>query len=485
MPARPFHEVPRRFTALAAALAIALAGCATTPATLGVGATPAAAYADIATGVPQVTTAQLEPGYWLARTSNPDAVLMPRAAIDAQNARLRSVDPSMNELAAFPATVDAGQLRGWIEKISSRPTRTFYDTQGRELSPAALDRYLAALALDRIPAATTPRYGLVVRRSPQRAFPTLDRWFSTREGTDIDRWQESAEFPGTPVVVLHTSRDGQWHFVASPRYKAWMQAADIALGTRDEVLGYAGTGGAHRVITGAKPRTVYNPDVTAVSELQLDMGMRYPLAAIEPGSRLHGQVSAYHWPLRLPVREADGTLAFADALLPRSADSAPDYLPMTRRNLVTQAFKFLGERYGWGHDYNGRDCSGFVAEVYRSMGAVLPRNTSDQARSPALDKTLFDAGSSKAQREAAIAALDVGDLVFIPGHVMMFLGRVDGRPYVIHDTSGGTMLMPDGSRRTLGLAGVVVTPLEPMQFGADASYIDRMTSIVRVHPRTH
>jgi len=52
-------------------------------------------------------------------------------------------------------------------------------------------------------------------------------------------------------------------------------------------------------------------------------------------------------------------------------------LPFTRANLLRQAFRFLGERYGWGHDYQGRDCSGFVSEVYRSMGVQLPRNTSD------------------------------------------------------------------------------------------------------------
>lgn len=465
--------------ALAAALAIALAssGCATTPPP----AERAPTVATVPTGIPGVDTAHLDPRFWIARTPKADSVLMPTAAIAAQNARLFAQDASMNDLAALPGAIDGGQVRGWIEKVSSRPTRTFYDMSGRELQPAAMDAYIDALALDRLPGSIVPRYGLVVRRTPLRAFPTLDRWFSTREGTDIDRWQESAEFPGTPVVVLHGSRDGKWFFVASPRYKAWMQAADIAVGERAQVLDYLARA-PYRVITGAKPRTVYTPEHPALSELQLDMGMRYPLAGIGGDTRIQGQAAAYHWPLQLPTRHADGSLGFALALLPRSADSAGEYLPMTRRHIIEQAFKFLGERYGWGHDYNGRDCSGFVSEVYRSMGALLPRNTSDQARSPALDKTLFDAASTASQRQAAIAALDVGDLIFIPGHVMMFLGRIDGRPYVIHDTNGGTLRMPDGSVRTLGLNGVVVTPLEPMQFGQDASYIDRMTSIVRVHP---
>ena len=65
-----------------------------------------------------------------------------------------------------------------------------------------------------------------------------------------------------------------------------------------------------------------------------------------------------------------------------TADAAADYLPLNRANLLRQGFKFLGERYGWGHSYNARDCSGFVSEVYRSFGVQLPRNTRDQAVTP-------------------------------------------------------------------------------------------------------
>jgi len=75
--------------------------------------------------------------------------------------------------------------------------------------------------------------------------------------------------------------------------------------------------------------------------------------------------------VQLPVREADGRLKLVPALLPRSQDTAADYLALTPRLLLQQAFKFLGERYGWGHDYDTRDCSGFVSEIYRSFG-VLP-----------------------------------------------------------------------------------------------------------------
>src|SRR5690606_30763851 len=109
-----------------------------------------------------------------------------------------------------------------------------------------------------------------------------------------------------------------------------------------------------------------------------------------PDKAVNGQHPYTTHILRMPVRNDDGSLAFSPALLPRRLDSASDYLPLTPANLVRQGFKFLGERYGWGHSYDARDCSGFVSEIYRSMGVQLPRNTSAQAVSPALHHVTFD-----------------------------------------------------------------------------------------------
>src|SRR5690606_16400823 len=139
----------------------------------------------------------------------------------------------------------------------------------------------------------------------------------------------------------------------------------------------------------------------------------------------NGQLPAAGYVVELPVRGDDGRLAFQAALLPRSADVAPDYLPLTEANLIRQAFKFLGERYGWGHSYNTRDCSGVVSEIYRSFGVLLPRNTSAQAVSPALNRLGFDAGDSHAARAQALRDARPGDLVYIPGHVMMVIGQAD------------------------------------------------------------
>ncbi len=431
-------------------------------------------------GVVGVADAMLTPGYWTSSMSSPSQVLMDRSAITAQNQRLFELDPSMHDLKKLPARLPAAQVRDWIDGVSSRPTTPRWDVESNEIAPRVFDKLIENTAVDGIPAEQATRYGLVVHRVDMRALPTALRVFSQRGDTDIDRLQESALFPGTPVVIAHESGDGEWLFVVSPRYAAWVEKRHIAEGSRDEVFGYVDMA-PYRVITGGVERTVFTREEPRVSQLQLDMGIRLPMADHPADRPVNGQHPYTAYVLNMPVRNADGSLHFALSLLPRRADSSADYLPLTSANVVTQGFKFLGERYGWGHAYDARDCSGFVSEIYRSMGVELPRNTSAQAVSPALAHITFDRSDDRAKRAAAVAQLKIGDLVYIPGHVMMVIGHQDGMTYLIHDTHGGRYRGADGKLVPMALNGVVVTPLEPMMFSETESYIDRMTSIVRPH----
>lgn len=429
-----------------------------------------------------IDEAQLDPDYWIRRADHAERIIYNDAQLAVQNASMRDDDPSLVDIAALSSSIDAAQVRGWIEARSVMPDRALYGADGKQIGSRATTDLLAALDLGKIPQTQSPRYGLVVRRADLRTFPTRTRVFSTPDDTDIDRFQEDALFPGTPVAVVHTSRDGHWVFVVSERYQAWLERDRVAVGTRDEVLAYA-----HRspylIVTGATARTVFTPEAPQVSDVQLEMGSRLPLATgVALDQPLHGQVPYFGHVIELPVRGEDGSLSFAPAMVPRSQDVATRYLPYTRANLISQAFKFLGERYGWGHSYNARDCSGFVSEIYRSLGVLLPRNTSAQAVSPALNRIAIEPGTSHAERVRLLRATEIGDLIYIPGHVMMVIGHVDGAPWVIHDTAGMSLQGDDGQLRRLRLNGVVVTPLLPMRSSAETSTVERITNIQRVRP---
>lgn len=213
------------------------------------------------------------------------------------------------------------------------------------------------------------------------------------------------------------------------------------------------------------------------------MGSSLPLLTNWPPQQpVNGQSPVAAHVVQLPLRGTDGRLQLVPALVPRGADVRIGALPATPAVLLRQAFKFLGERYGWGNDYDARDCSGFVLDVYRSLGIALPRNTGDQARSPVLRAVAFAAHAPRAQRLKQLAQLRIGDLIHLPGHVMLVIGHAHGSPWVIHDVAGASYRGSDGRVQRAALNGVSVTPLLPLLATDGSPFIDHITRIQRVAP---
>ncbi len=428
-----------------------------------------------------VRQAQLDPEFWIARQANAEKTVLAPQAIAEQNTRLLQLDSSVYDIEKFPPTLTAAKVRSLILELSRQPDDDMFDAEGRKLEQPDYDALLQGVALDSVPESQRTRYGLVVKRADLRTFPTMMRAYKSRADRDIDRFQESALFPGAPVVIAHESHDGKWWFVVSPLYAAWVEKQFIAEGAAEEVFAYTRKS-PYLVVTGATAKTVYTPARPEVSELQLDMGVRVPLLADWPQAKpVNGQHPYTAHVIELPERAADGSLVFTPALLPRTADTSTDYLPLSRANLLRQGFKFLGERYGWGHSYNARDCSGFVSDVYRSFGVQLPRNTRDQSVTPAINRIAFTSADDVERRLEVLRRLEVGDLIYIPGHVMMVIGHENGMPYVIHDTTGISYRDGTGEVARVVLNGVSVTPLTPLLISRQP-LVEHITSIVRVRP---
>ncbi|MFM7185364.1 MAG: NlpC/P60 family protein [Planctomycetota bacterium] len=414
---------------------------------------------------------RLDADYWIARCPEPDRVLADAAAVQDQNRQMLDAEPSLTDLARLPATLARDDVAARIARRSRLPDKPLAFAAGGEVGEHDRRRWLDLLAVDAVPAAVEPRFALVVRRAAIRGFPTADRVIARGGDADIDQFQETAFFPGTPVAAIHATRDSGWTFVIGPSYDGWVASQALAFGPRDEVLAYAAR--SSRVVTGAGAATAFTPELPAASKVHLDMGAALPELRTWPAAKpVNGQSPAASVVVELPIREPDGTLRLAPALLPRSADTRAGPLPATRANLLRQAFKFLGERYGWGHDFEARDCSGFVRDVYASLGIAIPRNTRDQAVCPALSTTAVAADWPRNRRLAAVQGLFPGDLVFTRRHVMMVLGHDDVGTWVIHDTH-------DGRAAGTAVNGVVVQRFLDIDDGAA---VDAVTAVVRVLP---
>ena len=116
----------------------------------------------------------------------------------------------------------------------------------------------------------------------------------------------------------------------------------------------------------------------------------------------------------------------------KTADIHYGYLPYTKANIYTQIFKLLDDKYRWGDcALDGHDCSSTMNAVYACFGFDMPRNTSNQEQLP---YGFYNVTSSNnAQKKEILDNLFVGSLVFVSGHVMMYLGKVGNDYYIIHN----------------------------------------------------
>lgn len=427
---------------------------------------------------------KLTGSYWIKRAKKTNSILLSSKQVVNNNKRLAEIDGSVSALQNWPDSLSTAQIADKINALSTRPSRVLYGQDGNELSAQDIDALLAKLNLNAITPSSKEQFGLITQRSALRTFPSDLRAFSTLGNTDIDRFQESAVFPGTAVAVLHQSSDKKWLFVQSELYAAWIKVDAVALAKRDAVLAYSAKT-PRLIVNGANVRTVFSPDAPHVSDLALEMGTAFPLLEQWPNTQqVNGQGALAAYVIELPTRDALGLLRIVPALIARSADVRKEYLPVTKVNIIQQSVKFLGERYGWGHDYESRDCSGFVSEIYRSMAIILPRNTSDQAKSPAFDREPYAIELSREQRLKRVKQLHIGDLIYVPGHVMMVIGYDAFGPWVIHD-SHGTGFLQNGQFYSVPSNGVAITPLLSMALSADKTYIDAITAVQHIIPRTY
>ncbi len=425
--------------------------------------------------IPILTAAQLMPDYWLARTEAPDQILRTPAQIQATNNQLLTTLPDMLDLATAPDLYSRAELLALVAKYSALPTAPRFYAEGRPVTSADFQRYQAAMALENVVQPVKVAYALVVSRGILRAFPTRDRVFNDGMDSDIDRFQETAVFPGQPLQVLHYSQDRLWAFVRHYHYSGWLEVNHLALTDKQTALNFANTSD-FLLVTGARAFTNFTAEQPQVSEISLDMGVRLPLIKEFP-ALVNDQNPAFSYVVQLPVRQADGTLQLLPALIGRGQDVRTGYLPLTRANIIRQSFKFLGERYGWGHDYNARDCSGFIGEVFKTFGVLLPRNTSSMGKQRFAAEMQLDTATDAA-KAAALAQTDTGDLLLIPGHVMLVLGRTERNElFVIHSVNGLSYYQADGQYYQSKLNGVSITPLLPLQLNQSTSYLQALYNI--------
>ena len=153
------------------------------------------------------------------------------------------------------------------------------------------------------------------------------------------------------------------------------------------------------------------------------------------------------------------------------------FLALTRRNLFRVLFSVLNQPYGWGGKDGGRDCSRLVLDVFSTFGLQLGRHSTVQSRSGMRSVDLT--GKSPQQKLAAIRSASRAGVVllYMRGHIMVYLNESNGRPYAISSIS--EYMRPCGKKQeqVVRLDRVAVTDLALGKETTRKSFLNRLVRL--------
>ena len=368
-------------------------------------------------------------GFWLARSTRSYEVLADAAEL-AQIGALSSKDlrTGITDLAAFPLKVNASDMIEYL-KVPELPKDLFLP-DGSAAPAGAITQITARIK----PAGTDTaayydvRYGVAVQRTDLRLLPASDRLMTKKSG-GTDALQTGRLLPAEPVIVLYETTDRAWLLVQTARQRAWVPAQNIAFAfTKEHWMSFAGP---QDFLTVLAPSYYMeqDPALQGISGMELPMGTRLPLV---PDSSVPAEVksraSADSYVALLPARRTDGRLNVTTVLIPRTADVFRGLLPVTGENILKQAMKLVGGRYGH-KGYLGRDPFIMISDIFRCMGLEMPLTEAGYDAMPFAFQQLKGLSSDVAM--VALRKAAPGSVIMLENGPAVYLGQYGEDVYAV------------------------------------------------------
>jgi hypothetical protein len=393
--------------------------------------------------------------HWLAKLApgQADEVLVPGEAIPDLNARFSMVegawhdpfDPSLADPVALARSLDE-RLSWMAERVDDGRL-----VEGQPGSFAAA----RALATE---AAAVDELRIVVEEASQWCAPLDTGLYKVPVDPDFDRNRCASLHPGELARVLRRSADGAWLYVHAGHTAGWLHAPVLTPALPPEHL---------RALLAGPHLVPLRDDLRSEGGRRLRLGTKVPVVGRD------GEVR------RVLVPTAEGLVEDSVRLDARVHEGP---LPLTRKNLWTLALAEQDTPYGWGDTGGHRDCSRLVRDTMASFGLELARHSGVQGQlgTRRVDvSTLSEAGKLAAVRQWAQRGLV---LLYMPGHIMIYLGEEDGQHYAVSAISEYLEPCPGGPDTVYRIARVAVTTLELGRGSERTAYVERLATLVVFGP---
>lgn len=411
-------------------------------------------------------------GYWISNMSRPDELILTRNEIDELNTKARGISEnpaglgarflllqgqSGSSTPAIKGTLIIEQMQKGIERHRERTKEGKRVFLNGDRPP---DSFFSNVEEIQTSAENTESFHLITELTELRCHPDERGIYEYEGDVDFDLFLCSTLRPGEVIRTI-SEHESNWILVRSFYATGWITRDQLGPRlTEEEVVEYV-SAEDFVVVTSDRTPIWASPDRrTQIASVRI--GLHLPIIG-DPRDELIQVVSPSEQGLRP---------GFIDA---RSVHIG--FLPMTRRNVFTYAFAQLDDAFGWAGAGGDRDCSRFLMDLFALFGLEIPRNSYFQSRSGSFSIDVSEMSTDEKRRIMDESLGDGVAFLFLPGHIMLLVGRDVDRHFAIHQFSGYRVACRSDQDTKMVVDRLSITDLRLGSGSQRRSFIERLTAI--------
>ena len=193
--------------------------------------------------LPNVTPEMERPEFWIKKIKNPTNLLLTPEKIHKMNEEnLKRQDLRLCRIKDLKEDWTREEILSLLKEDWENFGRTGevrYGKSGIPLGESFWNELKNNLNQESIKERSRMLFGLIVKRTDIRVFPTDELSMSTPNNYEFDRFQHSSISSGSPIGIYHFSKDKEWAYVQTHFIRGWVRTHDLAIAKeKGEVLDY-------------------------------------------------------------------------------------------------------------------------------------------------------------------------------------------------------------------------------------------------------
>ncbi len=282
---------------------------------------------------------------------------------------------------------------------------------------------------------------ITIRHSDIKIYPTKQDFYynpkRTGEGFPFDYNQNSSININTPLIVSHYSKDKKWVYIRSTYAYGWLPVSDVAFVSKYFKKEFMNNNYA---VTLRDNLFIRNRSFKSIVKL----GTIFPIDA---------KTKKYIMATKTKSGYAKITLLKAQ----KKWIIAKKPIAFTPHNVAMISNQLIGEPYGWGGKMMARDCSSMTRDFFAPFGIFLRRNSREQRYDGKKVISLRWMSSKKKKRVILKKAKPFRSLLYVGGHITLYVGQRKGEPIILHNYWGARL--NNQKKRIFGRAILTTTQI--------------------------